>query len=131
MSACACAFHHGAVNNKTTDSVGARSRSSSPPAGVGAGSGLVSRFITISINFKIAVNKVAIIRAVNSMHGTDTKLRLLDKFLWNIVGFGEPMTFQVLSARPGRLRWVTTHSDKSSDARIQCALLQPKLIVIG
>jgi hypothetical protein len=66
---------------------------------------------------------VAIIRAVNSMHGTDTVLRWLDKLLWKIVGFGESMIFRVLSARPGRLRWVTTHSDKSSDARMHCALL--------
>ena len=101
ISACACAFHHGAVQTKTSDNVVARSRSSSPPAGVGAGPGLVSRFIAITINFQIVLNKVAIIRAVNSMHGTDTELRLLDEFLWNIVGFGEPMTFQVLTISTG------------------------------
>ena len=59
--------------------------------------------MVIALTHHIVIERMAIIRFVSSMHGTDTVLRLLDELNRKLVGSSKSLTRQVLSARPGRL----------------------------
>ena len=65
--------------------------------------GSVALLLTIISGLKVITGKIAFSSGVDSTHGADTVLRLLDMRIRTVIGASRDMRFQVPRARPGRL----------------------------